>query len=77
MTGLRRGVAAFRHGQWCYGRNVATTRGTLLKWLRSASFSQDELDSAHFVALRAAFNQQDDPGTTTAAVVAFELDPLR
>jgi hypothetical protein len=47
-------TAKFERGQWHYARRVATTRGISIRWFAALAFTQAELDSERFVALRDA-----------------------
>ena len=62
-------VARFERGQWLYGRNVSTARGVRLTMLPARrNFTEQELQSDHFVSLRRAAlgNLADDPSQVAA-----------
>ena len=46
--------ACKRRGKWEYGRYIATPRGRTLRWFMARAFTEAELESAHFRALREA-----------------------
>ena len=58
-------LACQRRGKWEYGRYVATTRGRTLRWFMARAFTEAELDSPHFQALREAV--EPAPATDTRA----------
>ena len=46
-------VAKFERGQWVYGRNVTSPRGSRLRFYPAANYTASELASTHFTSLRA------------------------
>ena len=44
--------AKFERGQWLYGRIVTSPRGSRLRFYPAANFTQKEIQSPHFAALR-------------------------
>ena len=51
-------IARFARGKWTYGRQIATPRGRRLQWFAASHFTDDELSSECFSALRVSADAQ-------------------